>query len=93
MNVFLLDKPETEEDVELLLESRPRFLRMPDGKRRMFWLPRVVWQAESFAVVSGFEEKQLVDWAIEEGERTGLPFELTYPYIVYCAAHKAAEMP
>jgi hypothetical protein len=44
-------------------------------------------------MVSGFEEKQLVEWALEQRELTGLPFEITYPYIVYCAAHKAAQMP
>lgn len=93
MNVFLLDEPETEEDVELLLESKPRFLRMPDGKRRMFWFPRVVRQAEAFAIVSGFEERQLVAWALEQRDRTGLPLEITYPYIVYSAAHKAAQIP
>ena len=93
MNVFLLEKPETEEDVDRLLESRPRFLRMPDGKRLMVWLPRVVWEAESFAVVSGYDENQLVQWAVEQGERTGFPLEITYPFTVYSAAHKAAQMP
>lgn len=93
MNVFLLDRPETNEDVERLLESRPKFVRMPDGKRRMTWLPRVVWQAEDFAIVSGYKEEQLIQWAVEQGERTGFPLEITYPFVVYSAAHRAAQMP
>jgi hypothetical protein len=92
MNVFLLDTPESEADVDYLIESRPRSLRMPDGRRLLFWFPRVVWQAEDFAVVSGFKEGELMAWAVEESERTGFPVEITYPFIVYCAAHKAAEI-
>ena len=91
MNVFLVEQPKSEEEVEELLQLSPGFLRLPNGKRKMLWLPQVVWEAEAFANLGGFGRAMLMENALASSEETGFPLEITYPFTCYCAAHKAAE--
>lgn len=91
MNVFLLEQPKSEEEVDELLEFSPRFVRLPTGKSKMLWLPQVVWEAEAYAVLCGFDLPMLMENAIASSEESGFPLEITYPFTCYCAAHKAAE--
>lgn len=87
MRVFLEAPLRTEAQVEPKLICEPRFLRMPDGKHRMTWLPKVVWEAHDYCVARGVGESEFVAWGLRHSEESGWPFDLAYTAVIYHMAH------
>ena len=83
MNVFSPEPLRTEAQIEPKLSCSPRFMRMPSGKSRMLWMPKLVWEAEDFVVGEGVDPEKLIEWGQRHSQDTGYPFEITYPCIVY----------
>lgn len=91
MRVFLTNPVRTEAEIETVLACEPRFVDLPCGACPMIWMPKATWDALMFAIESGYESTDIVEWALRLSHQTGLPFELTYPDVIYYAAHVAAR--
>lgn len=87
MRVFLKAPLRTEAEIEPKLHAEPRFLVMPDGKRRMTWMPKVVWEAHAVVTAHGLGPDEIVRMAAIHARESKLPFDLAYPDIIYRLAH------
>ncbi|WP_145071131.1 hypothetical protein [Engelhardtia mirabilis] len=92
MRVFLVEKPESEEEIEQMLRFEPSFIPLPEkGRRRMLWMPDVVWRAHDYASERGVCSRSISDTALREAALNGLPLELVYPRVVYRIAEMVRE--
>jgi len=69
-----------------------RLLAMPDGKRRVVTLFRLVW--DSFDLVRGsgmLGEAEVIALAAQHAERTGEAFEMSFERVVGYAHRKLAQ--
>jgi len=87
-----MDRFITEKETESLLRQQTRLIAMPDGKRRVLTLFRLVW--DSFDLVRGvglLAESEVIALAAQHSERTGEAFEMSFERVVGYAHRKLAQ--
>lgn len=73
----------TEKEIEEWVTSETRILILPDGIKRPFTGYKLMWSIHDDLVwLGGYSPKQLIGWAVQETELSGVSFEKTFPAII-----------
>jgi hypothetical protein len=73
----------TDEETETWLESETRVLVLPNGITRPFTGLKLLWRLyDDLTNIHGYSSAQLLKWAVQETQATGVSFDIAFPSIV-----------